>query len=103
MSGPRAAIRVPNHMSSIIVVTERNLTRGKWRSLEVLACPVTFSLHPEHIEAARRAYDGWWRALDWNRDGLIAGGMLREVKMTRIIPKMSPWSRPGQIMRKSFN
>ncbi|HEV8036157.1 hypothetical protein [Yoonia sp.] len=90
MSGPRAAIWVSIQMSSIIVVTERPLTCGKWRSVEVLAYPVTFSPHPEHIGAARRAYNDWLRAPDWNRDGLIADGTLRKVAMSRIMPKMSP-------------
>jgi hypothetical protein len=65
--------------ATVVVGTERVLTRGKWRTVEVLACPVTFSPHPQQIEAARRAYDDWWRALGWVREGLIAGGMLREV------------------------
>lgn len=87
MSGAVATIRIHVQMFSIIVVTERILTRGKWRSVEVLACPATFSMQPEHIEAARRAYDDWWRALDWNPDGLITGGMLWEVEVTRIMPR----------------
>ena len=82
-----------NFTSSVAehVGTERVLARGKWRSVEVLACPVTFSPHPHQIEAARRAYEDWWRALDWVRDGLIAGGMLREVEVTAAMPKVRPW------------
>ncbi len=38
--------------SAIVVGTERVLTRGKWRSVEVLACPVTCFPHPHQIEAA---------------------------------------------------
>jgi IS30 family transposase len=30
-------------------------------------------------------------ALDWVRDGLVAGGMLREVEVTAAMPKMRPW------------
>ena len=30
-------------------------------------------------------------ALDWVRDGLIAGGMLREVEVTEAMPKVRPW------------
>ena len=45
--------------ATVVVGTERVLTRGKWRTVEVLACPVTLSPHPEQIEAARRAYDDW--------------------------------------------
>jgi hypothetical protein len=52
-----------------------------------------FRPHPDQIAAARRGYEGWWRALGWVRDGLIAGGMLREVKMTTAMPKATPWFR----------
>jgi hypothetical protein len=76
---------------SVVVGTERVLVRGKWRTLEVRACPVTFSPHPHQIEAARRAYDDWWQALGWIRDGLTAGRILREVKITSAMPKAKPW------------
>ena len=83
--------------STIVVGTARVLTRGKWRTVEVLACPVTFSPHPRQIAAARRAYDDWWQALGWIRDGLIAGGMLREVEVTAVMPKARPWDqRPSR-------
>lgn len=42
------------------------------------------------IEAARRAYDNWWQALRWIRERLIAGGILREVKVTEAVPKRTP-------------
>ena len=77
--------------TSIVVGTERVLTRGKWRTVEVRACPVTFSPHPRQIEAARRAYDEWCRALGWVRDGLTAGGMLKEIAVTAMMPKVKPW------------
>lgn len=76
--------------TTIVVGTERVLSRGKWRIVEVLACPVTFSPHPQQIEAARRAYSDWWRALSWVRDGLIAGCMLREIDVTEPMPKERP-------------
>jgi hypothetical protein len=79
--------------TAVVVGTERILTRGKWRTVEVLACPVTFSPHPEQIEAARRAYDDWWRALNWVRQGLLAGQMLREVEVTAVMPKGRPWKK----------
>ena len=53
--------------------------------------PITFSPHPHQIEAARRGYDDWWQALGWVREGLIAGGMLREVELTAAMPKTRPW------------
>ena len=70
---------------------ERVLHRGKWRSVEILACPVTWRPQPEQIASARRGYEDWRHALDWVRDGLIAGGMLREVEMTDAMPKLRPW------------
>ena len=77
--------------STIVVGTERVLTRSKWRTVEVLACPVTWRLHPEQIGPARRGYEDWWLALDWVRDGLVAGGMLREVELDKAMPKVRPW------------
>ena len=78
---------------TIVIGTERVLSRGKWRTVEVLACPVTFSPHPQQIEGARRAYDDWWRALIWIREGLIEGRMLREVEVTAMTPKGRPWQK----------
>ena len=77
--------------STVVVGTERIQTRGKWRTVEVLACPVTYSPYPEQIEAARRAYDDWWQALGWVRDGLISGGMLRAVEVSSAMPRARPW------------
>jgi thiazole synthase ThiGH ThiG subunit len=65
-----------------------------WKTIDILACPVTFAPHPQQIEAARRGYDDWWQALGWVRDGLIEGGMLREVGVTAAMPKARPWERP---------
>ena len=39
------------------------------------------------------SYADWWQALDWVRDGLLAGGMLREVEVKAAMPKMQPWVR----------
>ncbi|MES2336244.1 MAG: hypothetical protein V4551_16435 [Pseudomonadota bacterium] len=79
--------------STSVVGTERVLSRGKWRTVELLACPVTFSPHPQQIEAARRGYGDWWQALGWVRDGLIAGGMLRDVEVSAAMPRAQPWER----------
>jgi hypothetical protein len=79
--------------TTIVVGTHRLLSRGKWRTVEVLACPVTFSPHPEQIESARRGYEHWWQALDWLRDGLAGAGMLREVEVTPAMPKATPWEQ----------
>lgn len=77
--------------TTIVVGTERVKTRGKWRTVELLACPVTWRPHLEQIVSARRGYEDWWLALDWVRDGLLAGGMLREIEVTAAVPKTRPW------------
>jgi hypothetical protein len=74
-----------------VVGTERVLSRGRWRTVDILACPVTWRPHPEQIASARRGYDDWRQALDWVRDGLLAGRMLREVEVTAAMPKVRPW------------
>jgi hypothetical protein len=79
--------------TSEVVGTERVLIRGKWRSVEVRACPVRFSPDQRQIDSARRDYDDWWRALDWVRDGLIEGGMLREIEVVAAMPVPQPWKR----------
>ena len=79
--------------TTIVVGTERIKTRGKWRTIELLACPVTWRPHPEQIASAHRGYGDWWHALDWVRDGLVAGGMLREVEVTAAMPRERPWRR----------
>ena len=76
---------------SVVVGTERVLVKGKWRTIDIRACPVTWRPHPEQIASARRGYENWWQALDWARDGLVTGGMLREVKVTEKMPKALPW------------
>lgn len=78
--------------TTVVIGTERVLSRGKWRTVEVLACPVTFSPHPQQIRAARCAYGEWRRALIWIRDGLIAGGMLREIDVFDAMPRDAPWA-----------
>jgi hypothetical protein len=80
-----------DHAVSIVVGTERVLISRKWRTIEVRACPVTWRPHPEQIASARRGYEDWWQALDWVRDGLMAGGMLREVEVLGVMPKVKPW------------
>lgn len=78
---------------SVVVGTEHILVKGAWRSVEVRACPVMFRPHPEQIAAARRGYYDWWQALGWVREGLIEGGMLREVEVTGAMPKARPWAQ----------
>ena len=75
-----------------VVGVERVQYRGRWRTVEVLACPVTWSPHPQQIESARQAYIDWWQALGWVREGLIEGGMLRDFEVTEGMPRVRPWS-----------
>jgi len=77
---------------SVVVGTERVMVSGKWRTIEVRACPVTWRPHPEQITSARRGYEDWWQALVWVRDGLVAGGMLRETLVGAAMPKVRPWT-----------
>ncbi|ATX64571.1 hypothetical protein BG454_00925 [Roseinatronobacter bogoriensis subsp. barguzinensis] len=77
--------------TSEVVGHERVLIKGKWRSVEVRACPVRFSPDQKQIDGARRAYEDWWQALGWVRDGLIEGRMLRDVEISAAMPKSQPW------------
>jgi hypothetical protein len=77
--------------TTVVVRTERVKTRGKWRTVDILACPVTYTPHPQQIEAARRAYRDWVAALAWVRDLLAKGRMLRDVSVAQALPKATPW------------
>ena len=79
-----------------VVGTERVLTRGKWRTVNVLICPVTWRPHPEQIASARRGYEEWWQALGSLKAGLVAGGLLREVQLTTVMPSHRPWVKNRQ-------
>ena len=81
-----------DHATTVVVGTESVLSRGKWRTVEVRACPVTYSPYPEQIEGARRAYTDWRTALGWVQDGLASGGMLREVELMTTMPRVKPWN-----------
>ena len=76
-----------------VVGVERVQYRGRWRSVEVLACPVVWTPHPQQIEGARQAYEDWWQALGWVREGLAEGGMLRDFEVTGVRPKERPWGK----------
>lgn len=84
--------RYGDHATTVVVSTERVLSRGKWRTVEVRACPVMFRPDSRQIEAARRDYQAWRRALGWVQEGLISGEMLREVEITSAMPTDKPWS-----------
>lgn len=86
------------HAGTVVVGIDRVHVRGQgaratWKTIDILACPVTFSPQPQQTEAARRGYDDRWQALGWLRDGLIAGGMLREVEVAGAMPKAQSWHR----------
>lgn len=85
---------------TIVVGTERirvrgPSARGSWKTVEILACPITFTPHPQQIESARCNYEDWWQALGWVRAGLMAGGMLREVEVSLSMPREKPWRKVG--------
>ncbi|WP_113911721.1 hypothetical protein [Roseovarius dicentrarchi] len=52
---------------------------------------IRMAIRVAELARAGRGYEGWWRALDWVSDGLMMGGMLREVEVTAVMPKMRPW------------
>ena len=84
------------HVGTVVVGTERirvrgPTARGTWKTIDILACPVTWRPHPEQIASARRGYEDWWQALDWVREGLVAGQMLQEMEVTEVMPKVRPW------------
>jgi hypothetical protein len=57
-----------------------------------LACKnIGNEVMPSIIASARCGYDDWWAALDWVCDGLTEGGMLRDVEVTVVMPKVRPW------------
>ena len=85
--------------TTIVVGTERVLTRGKWHTVEVLACPITWRPHREQIASARRGYEDWWHALDWVRDWLLDGGILQDFEVTAGMPRMQPWGQGWNRLR----
>jgi hypothetical protein len=78
---------------SVVVGTERVLVKGKWRSVEVRACPVMFRPDANQIEAARRDYQTWCNSLGWIREALTAGGMLQDLCISTAMPRSRPWLR----------
>jgi len=75
-----------------VVGTASVTYRGRQRNVEILACPITWRPHPEQIAGARQAYEDWWLALGWVREGLVDGGMLREMVVSDAMPKVQPWA-----------
>jgi hypothetical protein len=78
---------------SIVVGSERVLVKGKWRTVDLRACPVMFRPDARQIEAARRDYTEWWRALGWTKESLQIVGMLREVSVQDGMPPGQPWTK----------
>jgi hypothetical protein len=85
-----------DHATTVVVGTERVLSRGKWRTVEVRACPVAYHPHPDQISDARRAYTTWRKALGWVKEGLVLGRMLRELEITPTMPPTQPWATKNQ-------
>ncbi|MDV7202416.1 hypothetical protein RYZ18_13875 [Roseovarius sp. 10] len=82
-----------DHATTVVVGTERVLSRGKWRTVEVRACPVIYRPHQGQIDGARRAYKAWWQALEWTRDGLMSGLEMKYTKVVSNMPQKHPWSK----------
>ena len=80
-----------DHAVSVVIGTERVLIKGKWRTVEVRACPITYRPDTQQIEAARRGYDDWWQALGWVQDILVTGKLLRDVDVSAVMPRAKPW------------
>jgi hypothetical protein len=80
-----------DHATTVVVSAERVLSRGKWRTVEVRACPVMFRPDARQIEAARRAYAEWWVALVWLRDSLADSALTKELQVTHNLPPKKPW------------
>jgi len=74
-----------------VIGVERVLSRGKWRTVEVLVCPVIWRPHQEQIDAARRGYQDWVKALGWVSEALLGSALLREVVVVEGLPKRRPW------------
>lgn len=58
-------------------------------------CPITWEVHPQEIEAARRDYGRWWRALDYIRDRVQSSDLLHSVAVTNAMPPRRPWASPA--------
>jgi hypothetical protein len=83
--------------TTIAVGSERMLSRGKWRTVKVRVCRVTFRPHRQQIEAARRAYGIWSQALGWLGDQLANISILKELQLTPNMPKSRPWDARSEL------
>jgi hypothetical protein len=84
-----------DHATTELVGTERILSRGKWRSFEVRACPVIFRPHQGQIEGARRAYTDWREALAWLAHILSSQEIFKDIHIIEGLPKPHPWQKPA--------
>lgn len=82
-----------DHATTELVGTERVLSRGKWRSVEVRACPVIFRPHRGQIEGARRAYTDWRAALAWLAHILSSREIFKDISIIEGLPKPHPWKK----------
>jgi len=79
-------VRMPHPRNPARTITTTKRTEVRWT-------PCTWDPHPQEIESARASYSQWWDALDYTRDALNEGGMLRDVTLTRQMPPRRPWER----------
>lgn len=76
--------RVPHPHNKSKMITRTKRTEIKWT-------PCRWSPSVDEIEATRRRYSDWRRALRYLRDRLNECGMLREVILSRELPPDRPW------------
>lgn len=77
---------------TIIVGVERVLHRGRWRQIEVRACPISWDPHPARIAGARNAYLQWWHALKWLQSSIHGNVKLVDHELSDSMPSREPWN-----------
>jgi hypothetical protein len=66
-------------------------SRGRNKTVDIVACPVTFRPTAAKIAAARRDYLTWWGALLDLRHELHHFGGLTTITLTQDMPPLAPW------------
>lgn len=61
------------------------------RRIEIFWTPCHWTPTQNQIDAARRSYDDWWRALDDVRMSLSASRILRTIEISSRMPPWRPW------------
>lgn len=81
----------PNAKAEVFeTITTRH--RGRKVKRDVMWCPVTWTPSAAQIARARRHYLDWWGALIDVRADLILNQALRAIRLTAVLPPMTPWA-----------